>query len=99
LGPREEQICFKKGHGESSVAEIALRRRLQSAFDLKSVPSKVDSPHRTCISGQTLRRGTINEIVSKHFKFSENFRSILIETAQKREQAVQAGLLGCGMRR
>jgi hypothetical protein len=39
------------------------------------------------------RLSTVNEFLSKRFKFSENSNRILIECAQKREQRLQPCLL------
>jgi len=42
---------------------------------------------------------SVNESFSKRFKFAKNFPLIRFECAQKREQPLQACLLGCVMRR
>src|ERR1700674_5045826 len=75
--------------GESSLAEMVTGLDPSKEFRAESTSSNRDSPHAACDCGRLLRARTVNKIVSKHFKFSENSRSILIETAQNREQPVQ----------
>jgi hypothetical protein len=54
---------------------------------------------RLAICRQKSGVSTVNEFLSKRFKFSENSNRILFECAQKREQRLQACLIACAMRR
>ena len=61
-----------RGHGERSVAERADAARGTAANLIKSCAKDGESPHLRWLCGLRYGAGTVNNFVSKDFKFSEN---------------------------